>query len=88
MARKKVDLARQALNHALKINPHSEFFISCSLFHSENGYLTPRQIEALNNIKPPLERVYRRRPYDLWDPSTWDECPNGMFGDNPFDPDR
>lgn len=54
--------AKKALEHAWRKAPHSEFVRSCQEFFSTKGFLTQKQIEALEDVKAPWE--YDNYDYD------------------------
>ena len=43
---------RDILEEAYKKNPSSSFVTSCAAFYGSNRFLTQKQIDALDNIRP------------------------------------
>lgn len=69
MARKKAKCKatlrhEAALRYAKKTAPGSSFVASCHEFYEANGFLSVRQVEALENVTPPRENS-GYYPYDM-----------------------
>lgn len=57
------------INDAKQINPTSSFVRSCENFLKERGFLSKKQITALQNIKPkkPRSNDYQYQEHAYWD---------------------
>jgi hypothetical protein len=67
--------AETSLQRAERIAPNFEFVISCRKFYTERGFLSDKQVKALDSIQ---ERGYRMG-VDLSRIFGDGSCPNGLF---------